>query len=256
MNNPLAAYPLHSIAASLLIISCVATPPRLKTNSLGMKFVPVQLPECKIWVSAFETRVQDYAVFVRETGHPWLLPEIEQSDRHPVVNISWYDAVTFCDWLSRLEGKRYRLPTDAEWSQLIGIREESGIAPGAQPQQSGVFLWGSGPIRKEAGNFCDEAFGRQYGDGYQAAWLQGYHDGASGTQVVGRYQPDRNGLFDLGGNVWEWCDDWYDLPEQTQKVVRGGSWRTGESSRLLSSFRGPDPPGVRLDSIGFRVVME
>jgi formylglycine-generating enzyme required for sulfatase activity len=247
---------LIAISTLLFLVSCASPRAEVTTNSLGMTFVPVELAGGKIGVSIFETRVQDYAVFARETGHLWLQPDFEQGSRHPVVNISWYDAVAFCEWLSRREGRKCRLPTDAEWSQLVGITEKSGIAPGTQPQQGGVFPWGTGPIRKGAGNYCDESFGRRHGDGYQAAWLNGYNDGAPETQSVGRYKADKNGLFDLGGNVWEWCEDWYDLPERTQKVVRGGSFRTGEQSRLLSSFRGPDPPGVRLDSIGFRVVME
>lgn len=229
------------------------------TNSLGMKFVEVPVERGKLWVSVYETRLKDYEGFVRGTGHPIVKPDFHQSASHPVVNVNWNDARAFCAWLSAKEHRHYRLPTDREWSALAGIssRENPAIAPNKQPPIANTYPWGTGRhIAKGDGNYCDDAFGREYGDGYQAEWLRGYDDGAAATAPVGRYRPDAHGLYDLGGNAWEWCEDWYDPPANTVRVVRGGAWRTGYDARMLSSFRGPDPQSLRIDSIGFRVVMD
>lgn len=227
-------------------------------NSLGMTFVSVPVERKVLWVSVYETRVKDYAAFAKATGHKVLKPGFHQTGSHPAAGVNWQDAQAFCTWLGRKEGRAYRLPTDREWSVLAGIGalENPGVAPNVQPEIAGVHPWGAGRIAKGCGNYCDECFGRTYGDGYQADWLRGYHDGASATAPVGSYRPDKHGIYDLGGNVWEWCEDWYDPETKTVRVVRGGAWRTGCDRRMLASFRGPDPPSLRIDSIGFRVVAD
>lgn len=229
------------------------------TNSLGMKFIKVPVENGELWVSVYETRVKDYEAFARKAGHPIVKPDFHQFPSHPVVNVNWNDAKAFCAWLSAKEHRRYRIPTDREWSALAGIsaRENPSTAPNKQRPIASTYPWGTDRhIAKGDGNYCDEAFGREYGDGYQAEWLRGYNDGAAATAPVGRYRPDSHGLYDLGGNAWEWCEDWYDPPANTVRVVRGGAWRTGYDSRMLSSFRGPDPQTLRIDSIGFRVVVD
>ncbi len=223
-----------------------------------MKFVSVPVAGRDLWVCAHETRVRDYAVFAKATGRQVIKPDFHQSGSHPVVNVNWDDARAFCAWLGKKEKRACRLPTDHEWSVLAGIgaMEDPKIAPNKQPQIAGVHPWGIGRITRGAGNYCDESFGKQYGDGYQAAWLTGYDDGFAATSPVGSHRSDAHGIQDLGGNVWEWCEDWYDPPAHTVRVVRGGSWRTGFENRMVTSFRGPDPPSLRIDSIGFRVVMD
>ena len=249
------------LAASCLLTGCSASrtlPGPVMTNSIGMKFTRVHLEEKELWVSVYETRVKDYDRFAGETGHEVLKPDFHQGGSHPVVNVSWHDALDFCRWLSSRERRRYRLPTDREWSAIAGIAslENPAVAPGRQPALAGMHPWGEGRITKGDGNYCDDAFGRAYDDGYQTKWLQGYEDGAGTTAPVGCYKPDKHGLYDLGGNAWEWCEDWYDPPANTLRVLRGGAWRTGLEERLLSSYRGPDPPSLRIDSAGFRVVMD
>jgi formylglycine-generating enzyme required for sulfatase activity len=228
------------------------------TNSLGMKFVSVPLGNKEVWVSVFETRVRDYTAFVNATEHKRVKTSFRQTGSHPAVNVSWHDAQAFCTWLGKKEKRAYRLPTDHEWSLLAGIGslENPKIAPNRQPQLAAVHPWGTGRITKWAGNYCDESFGRKYGDGYEAEWLRGYDDGAAATAAVGSFKCDKNGIHDLGGNAWEWCEDWYDPPGNTVRVVRGGAWRTGHENRMITSFRGPDPPSLRIDSIGFRVVTD
>ncbi len=226
------------------------------TNSLGMKFLPV--PGTGALFCVHETRVRDYAAFARATLRKREKPDFIQLPDHPAVNVSWHDAAAFCEWLGEREGRRYRLPTDHEWSIAAGIGglENAALAPNEKPQIPEAHPWGGGQVCDGCGNYCDERFGRKYGGGYQAEWLRGYDDGHPATAPVCSYPGAENGLHDLGGNVWEWCDDWYDPPKRTLKVVRGGAWRTGSERRMLTTFRGPDPPSLALDSIGFRIVMD
>jgi formylglycine-generating enzyme required for sulfatase activity len=119
----------------------------------------------------------------------------------------------------------------------------------------GIFHWGTRPLAKDVGNFCDEAFGRKYRNSYDGKWLA-IDDGHADTAPVGSYAVDANGLFDFAGNVWEWVDGWYDPPKNSLRIVRGGAFRCGAEKRLLASFRGPDPYNARLDSVGFRILCE
>lgn len=238
----------------LLLGACSAPNRPVWRNSLGMAFVTV--PGIPGRVCTHETRVGDYARFVRATGREWPEAGFPQTRRHPAVNVSWHDARAFCAWLGAREGRCYRLPTDAEWSRLVRLPETAGVAPNRRAAQAGRHPWGPAPLHAGAGNYCDEAFGREYGEGYEARWLAGYDDGHAATAPVGSYAPDAHGLHDLGGNVWEWCEDAYDPPAATQRVLRGASWRTGNPERLWSSYRGPDPPSARLDSAGFRIIAE
>ncbi len=242
---------------ALALSGCVQTRTSTTTNSLGMEFVPV--PALNLQVCRHETRVRDYAHFIRQTGREWPEAGFRQTGLHPAVNVSWLDAKAFCEWLGKKEGRHYRLPTDAEWSILAGVRhlEAQGIAPKAQPALPGHHPWGLRPMEKGDGNYCDAAFGHSdFGEGYGAQWLKTHDDRFAATAPVGSFKANSHGLYDLGGNVWEWCEDWYDPPESTLKVLRGASWRTGNPERIWSSYRGPDPPDCRLDSAGFRIVLE
>ncbi|MCX6924001.1 MAG: SUMF1/EgtB/PvdO family nonheme iron enzyme [Verrucomicrobia bacterium] len=253
-------------------------------NSLGMKFVPV--PGTKVLFCIWETRVKDFRVFVSETGHDatrnmlslrndgwkqrgdtWENPGFAQEPTHPVCGVSWEDAKVFCQWLAerdRREGKlvadqRYRLPTDAEWSAAVGLEETIGSVPGEKSERTeGVYPWGSGwPPPANSGNFAGE-------EATYADWpsnmpvIAGYSDGFSRTGPVGSFPPNRYGLYDLSGNVWEWCEDWYDR-SQEYHASRGGSWGTlpnfPATRLLLSSYRGAGPPGYRSNDTGFRVVL-
>ncbi|MFQ3168061.1 MAG: hypothetical protein ACI8QI_000598 [Limisphaerales bacterium] len=115
-------------------------------NSLGMKFVPVAGTDVPF--SIWETRVKDYAAYAAANSGvdaEWKNPtalgaSLSQTDTHPVVKVSWEDAKGFCAWLTKKElasgklkaGKRYRLPSDAEWSVAVGLANESGSTPGSR----------------------------------------------------------------------------------------------------------------------------
>ena len=241
-------------------------------NSLGMKFVPV--PGTNALFSIWETRVQDFEAFVKATGHNagegWRDPGasgeswvagFSQTPLHPVVNVSWNDAVAFCRWLTEKEraagnllaGQEFRLPTDAEWSGAVGLPGESGATPQEKNGQiENVYPWGIGyPPPPRSGNYSSE------GDGWYAnnpVKIDGYTDGAKFTAKVGSYTANRLGIYDLGGNVWEWCSDWFNA-ERKDRVVRGASFNQSASSRLLSSHRAPSLPGRRDFNFGFRCVV-
>ena len=240
-------------------------------NSLGMKFVPV--PGANVLFCIWETRVQDVEAFVKETrynaGESWRDPEATQSyaagfsqtPLHPVVNVTWNDAVAFCRWLTEKEratgklsaGQEFRLPTDAEWSQAVGLPAESGATPEDKGGKiANVYPWGIGyPPPMGNGNYSSE------GDGWYARMpmkIDGYTDGAKFTARVGSHTANRLGIYDLGGNVWEWCSDWFNA-EQKDRVVRGASFIQSVPGVLLSSHRAPKPPGVRDFNFGFRCVV-
>jgi formylglycine-generating enzyme required for sulfatase activity len=246
------------IAFSLLgLIPCsIAQSPQIETaltNSLEMPFVRVA--SINALVCRYETRVKDYQAFVTANTLEWKKPDFTQAPDHPAVNVSMQDAEAFCEWLGKKEGRKYRLPTDQEWSLLAGLKEKPEVFPTQQPASSGHFHWGTRPLAKDVGNFCDEAFGRKYRGSYDAKWLE-IDDGHSDTAPVGSYPADANGLFDFAGNVWEWVQGWYDPPKNSLRIVRGGAFRTGGEKRLLASFRGPDPYNIHLDSVGFRIICE
>lgn len=233
------------------------------SNSLGMKMVLV--PGTKVLCCEHETRVQDFREFVEATGYrggddpvesvdEWLDYEYEghkQGPDHPVVNVSWEDAKAFCAWLSKKEGKEYRLPTDHEWSVAVGIgdRESEKASPKDKSAKlEGVYPWGTTwPPPSGAGNFS----------GSESAFsfhLDDYRDNHAFTAPAGSYKKSQSELYDLSGNVWEWCEDWYSS-ERKSRVLRGGSWLDDSEVFLRSSDRCGDTPTNRYDFNGFRVVV-
>jgi formylglycine-generating enzyme required for sulfatase activity len=179
----------------------------------------------------------------------------------PVINVSWLDAVAYCNWRSKKEHKSpaytikgkdvdcnwrsngYRLPTEAEWEFAA-----KGVV-GTTDQAS-------------AGGAMNAAFAGSSDVG-EAAW---YADNSGNqTHPVGQKAPNGFGLYDMAGNVWQWCWDFhgnYTLATQTDprgpshgflRICRGGSWILSPGS-LRSSMRGNNDPGIWNNRIGFRVV--
>jgi formylglycine-generating enzyme required for sulfatase activity len=225
------------------------TPPKAFTNTLGMKFVPVSGTEVAFCI--WETRVKDYAAYAAANAGvdgSWKKPGFKQADTHPVVKVSWNDAQAFCEWLTKKEraegkikaGQKYRLPTDAEWSVAVGLGKEKGNTPGEKNGGfDGVYPWGNEwPPPKGAGNY-DPPFG-------------GHEDGFKFTAPVGSFTANKIGLHDLGGNVWEWCEDKY-IPITPKRVLRGASW--ADIAFMLSSERSNSHPNSREIYIGFRCVL-
>jgi CubicO group peptidase (beta-lactamase class C family) len=232
------------------------------TNSLGMKFVPV--PGTQILMCIHETRRADYAAYAAlhpEADASWQKvifdgQPVSSRDDEPAVNVSWNAAQAFCQWLSQKEGRRYRLPTDREWSIAVGIGDREP-ATGTTPESlSGKlkdeYPWGRvWPPVKGAGNFADEDCHRQCPS---EKTMEGYADGFSTTSPVMSFPPNALGIHDLSGSVWEWCEDFMNATK-THHVLRGGSWGTSARNALLSSFRGGQPSARIWRCDGFRCVL-
>jgi formylglycine-generating enzyme required for sulfatase activity len=173
----------------------------------------------------------------------WRNPGWPQSDRDPVVCVTWHDARAFCEWLSRLEERSYRLPTEAEWEYACRGGTTAPFASGHtlssfQANFNGEFPYGTDARR---------------GPNHER------------PVPVGSYQLNQFGIHDMHGNVTEWCADGYQdyaAAPQTDplgalssdyRIYRGGSWfHRGQEAR--AAIRGRNWPEVAFDFIGFRVV--
>ena len=242
-------------------------------NSLGMKFVPV--PGTQVLFSIWDTRVADFLAYAQDTGYrqqggidvlkvlknpdgtyrldrsadpaaSWENPGFSQGANNPVVGVSWNEAKAFCDWLTKKEQRAgligtnqfYRLPADQEWSAAAG---------------SGKYPWGNDwPPPRGAGNYRDDAFVAALpGTGWQQ--VPG-NDGYARTSPVGSFSANQYGLYDMGGNVWQWCEDWLDSGPNFC-LLRGGSWAEYTQEALSSSSRRAVTPDSRIDRRGFRCVL-
>jgi formylglycine-generating enzyme required for sulfatase activity len=182
----------------------------------------IDLPAFKI--AAYPTTNRQYRRFCDETGYarpedpPGWGRYFEEYPDHPVVNVRWSDAPNYCNWLSKLAGSEYRLPTEAEWEKAA----RGGLEGEAYP-------WGT-----------EDPDERAHFGGRAYAWeieMQGPK-----TRRLASFAPNGYGLYDMAGNVWEWCQDWY-MPYGTAqprggvfRVARGGSWSVEEDA-IRCSFR-------------------
>ena len=215
-------------------------------NSLGIPFAP--LPESPLLVATWETRQRDFQAFLETTGAaPAVSPNASEAD-HPVVNVSFQEATRFCEWLTKTEtaarqlkeGQRYRLPTDLEWSAAASIPFEEGLTLRERDDPNDrTFPWGTAwPPPSDAGN---------YGGG---------GDAFEGTAPVGRFPPNRGGLFDMGGNVAEMVSDLI-APELGLHATRGGCFEDTSQRALRQRARGVgEKDRASAPHIGFRIVLD
>jgi formylglycine-generating enzyme required for sulfatase activity len=186
-------------------------------------------------IAKTETTVGQWREFCVATGRK--MPEVPwfgQEEDHPIVNVSWDQVVAYCQWLNETAGKHYRLPSEAEWEFAArgGVKSKGYNYSGAKTPDS-------------------------------VAWFSSKSTGPMG---VAKKLPNELGLYDMTGNVWEWCSDWYDpgyysvSPKQDPKgpakgmfyTLRGGAWDQGARNNRLT-YRNPLSPSSRNHNKGFRV---
>ena len=207
------------------------------------------------YMGVYEVTVDQFAAFVKDAGqkHDW--PDFKQTGDHPVVNVSWDDAQAFCKWLSKKIGKTVVLPTEAQWEYACRAGSKTRFSFGDKDEDFCKY-----------GNYCDKS----NTDGF--AWQDKEHsDGFAKTAPVGSLKPNAWGLYDMHGNVWEWCSDWYAASYATAaantdptgpangglRVLRGGSWCSSPGC-CRSAYRFWNYPGVRgvdYGRFGFRVAV-
>ena len=214
------------------------------------------------WLGQYDVRVKDFRAFVEATGYrteaeqgdgmvvhenntwtqkagaSWRSPGLNQDDNHPVVGVSWNDAMAFCAWVNQTqheagtlpEGYAYTLPTEAQW--------EYACRAGTTGDYAGS-LDAMGWYNQNSGNT---------------------------THPVGQKQPNAWGLYDMHGNVWQWCLDWYgnypggSMTDPTgpasgpYRVIRGGGWNN-PADYCRSADRGAEAPGNRSSNLGFRLAL-
>jgi sulfatase modifying factor 1 len=222
----------------------------------------------EFFIGRFPVTQDEYARFLRATGHPAPairdLPLIATGGRdivfrelaapyewpgdqppaghgsHPVVLVTYDDAVAYCAWLSSELGRTVRLPTEAEWERAA----RAGVDGLRYP-------WGN-DIDPSRGNYLTDIAAKRQ----------------RSTRPTGTYAPNAFGLYDVIGNVWEWVSDWYSSdyygtgdmrdprgPESgTMRIVRGGSWVNDDVAMLRCAYRHKVPPDTYAYSVGFRIV--
>jgi len=230
---------------------------------------PYERPIHEVWLNAYAMKATpvtnaEFATFVDQTGYvtsaellrgprgPQESSEGEQPcwtshvgpgrGTHPVVCVSWFDARAYLNWYSEHIGAECRLPSEAEWEKA---------ARGGRVQE--LFPWGSDAPENRA---CWDR------------WRE-----SIGTLPVGSFAPNGYGLYDMAGNAWEWCADWYDDdfyalcastgvvhnpcgPDQgTLRARRGASWNIGEPFRMRCANRGAMNPAQSWPNLGFRYVI-
>lgn len=187
-------------------------------------------------IAKTETTVLQWKTYCNATGRK--MPETPSwgwIDSHPIVNVSWDDALAYCDYMSDKTGKIYRLPTEAEWEYAA----RGGKLSKGYKYSGGQSIDGTGWYTENSGG---------------------------GTKEVAQKRANELGLYDMSGNVWEWCKDWYGAytaDAQTSpkgpssgsyRVLRGGSWSDAATFCRVADRR-INAPTYRNRTGGFRVVL-
>jgi formylglycine-generating enzyme required for sulfatase activity len=227
------------------------------------------------WIGKTEVTVKQFNLFVKDTGYVteaesggwaiiwtgkeweekegknWKKPGFKQEDNHPVVCVSWNDAVKYCKWLSSKTGLNFKLPTEARWEKA------------ARWTDSRKYPWGG----------HEPYYNGQWYANYRAhdSMNRRGEDGFVFTAPVGSYPQGASsyGLLDIAGNVWEWCSDRYKFdyyknsPKEDptgpnigpKRVMRGGSWSYAAWGQRCA-YRPFDVPSVRVNDVGFRLCQD
>ncbi len=220
-------------------------------NSLGMEFREVNGARVKF--SIWETRVKDWEAYVKAKSLTWDHKlAFPQDGTHPAVNITLKEALAFCEWLTQTEQSEqvinrtqsYRLPTSLEWDVAAGLPSAHEITRTVTTAEPNDFPWGhEWPPPRDAGNYNSQRIVGAEGDEFKF------------TAPVGRFKPSPDGLYDLGGNAWEWVYD-VNKGSNSEGVLRGGSWMHWRRDFLARTFKLEANDKARSPGMGFRCVLE
>lgn len=214
-------------------------------SSIRMSIFRDETPRHTLYLAAFyvdkyEVTVGQYRKFIKATGYHapnWSsVSEYSPTDKHPIIDVSWEHAQTYCKWAGK------RLPTEAEWEKAA----RGGLV-------SRKYPWGD-EVSHDYANYD--------GTGGRDRW-------GKGNAPVGSFPPNGYGLYDMAGNVWEWCADYHDKsyysksPREDPKgpesgwarILRGGSWSRYPDLLRVANRRGWNPD-VMDPSIGFRCIQD
>jgi len=243
---------MNTAALVLLLAAAAEEPALVKIPAgdcpIGATLSHQEVHQAKVaefWIAQHPVTNQEYKRFLDAAGRP--PPETNslgssyrlwtgrafphQIARQPVVNVSWHDAVAYCEWLAKAAGKPYRLPTEEEWE----LAARGGLAKKQYP-------WG---------DTIDPTM----------AWYGRKWNGLHTLQDAAYGKPNDYGLHGMAGNVWQWIADWYvpvfdDRPVIEElnlyRVLRGGSWANDEGFAALN-YRNFYPPDFKDLFVGFRV---
>lgn len=247
----------HGTPAALLGITFVQCPPGEYMMGTPADEVPSGLEgrekqrsvkiEREFWISACEITNAQFRQFVVETGYAERpdeksllsrLPQahmesVFQCDDAPVVFVNWHDAREFCRWISKKEGRVVRLPTSEEWEYACRAGSREQFHFGADPELLSEYAW----IRSNS---------------------------AGSVHSVGKKRPSAWGLYDIHGNVWEWCSDIVDseivdatpFRDKTCAYIRGGSYQNDPGACRCACDWAFEPVEYRSECVGFRIVCE
>ncbi|MEA1921680.1 MAG: formylglycine-generating enzyme family protein [Pseudomonadota bacterium] len=221
------------------------------------KYCAEELPRHQVivdgfWMGQCEVTNAQYRQFKSDHDSKSYAGHSLNDDKQPVVEVSWEDAVAYAQWLSAKSKRKFRLPTEVEWEYAC----RAGTTT--------VRYWGDDEnLACRHANVADKTAKQEW-----PKWsIHDCDDGFMVTAPVGSFQPNSFGLYDMLGNVWEWCSDWYgenyykESPEKnprgvdsgTYRVARGSCW-VNPSRYVRSASRNRRRPDNRTYALGFRLV--
>ncbi len=236
---------------------------KLNWDTAEIQFTKSEQPAHRVQVDGFWmyrnlVTVAQYKLFCKATGTKMpQTPSYKWNDENPVANVSWHDAKAYCKWSGG------RLPFEAEWEYAA---RGGNTGTGGKPRT--IFVWGDSLPVKPVANLADETFiksGYYNSPGFH--FFTGYDDGFATASPVRAFPANDFGLFDMAGNVLEWCEDWYGLdyyltsPVKNphgpvtgeRRVLRGGAFDTTPTITRISRRLG-NSPDIRNEEKGFRCV--
>ncbi len=224
-----------SVEGGEFMMGCDAS--TTKCSSDGLPLHKIELND--FYISKYEITNEQYNLFCEATNREKPTGANIRHKLSPAIYVNWHDAIAFCHWLSKISGRNYRLPTEAEWEYA---------ARGGRKSKAYTYA---------GSNNADKV-----------AWYIKDKNSQNEAQQIGEKKPNELGIYDMSGNVWEWCLDYYDAnfyeksptkqPFNTQfsatKVARGGGW-CNPIEYCRTNNRDYDNLEVRDNDLGFRIVM-